>query len=148
VALVAPQEEPATGTQGSGTQGSDNQGSGTQGSGTQGSGQSGSGTTVEEPRETAGPVCPQGWQQVGPAQAALFAAQGRRVQPVTKAGKTILCVAPQRAKPTQQEETAPVCPRGFKQVTRIEAKNLVARGFEIRQVGTGNRSILCARKRG
>ena len=148
VALVAPQEEPATGTQGSDTQGSGTQGSGTQGSGTQGSGQSGSGTTVEEPRETAGPVCPQGWQQVGPAQAALFAAQGRRVQPVTKAGKTILCVAPQRAKPTQQEETAPVCPRGFKQVTRIEAKNLVARGFEIRQVGTGNKSILCARKRG
>ena len=151
VALVAPQQEEesgtqGSGTQGSGTQGSGTQGSGTQGSGTQGSGQSGGGTTTEEPRET-GPVCPQGWQQVGPAQAALFAAQGRRVQPVTKAGKTILCLAPQRVKPTQQEETAPVCPRGFKQVTRTEAKTLVARGFEIRQVGTGNNSILCARKR-
>ncbi len=148
VALVAPQQEPSGETQGSGTQGSGTQGSGTQGSGTQGSGQSGGATTTEEPRETTGPVCPQGWQQVGPAQAALFAAQGRRVQPVTKAGKTILCVAPQRVKPTQQQETAPVCPRGFKQVTRIEAKTLVARGFEIRQVGSGNKSILCARKRG
>lgn len=151
VTLVAPQQEPSgetqgSGTQGSGTQGSGTQGSGTQGSGTQGSGQSGGATTTDEPRET-GPVCPQGWQQVGPAQAALFAAQGRRVQPVTKAGKTILCVAPQRVKPTQQE-TAPVCPSGFKQVTRAEAKALVARGFEIRQVGSGNNSILCARKRG
>ena len=102
--------------------------------------------STTEPTVT-GPVCPQGWQKVGPAQAALLAAQGRRVQPVTKAGKTILCVAPQRVKPPQQEETAPVCPRGFTQVTRAEAKNLVARGFEIRQVGSGNKSILCARKR-
>lgn len=112
--------------------------------------------TVKPPAETkppstteptvTGPVCPQGWQQVGPAQAALLAAQGRRVQPVTKAGKTILCVAPQRVKPTQQEPP-PSCPRGWTQVTRTEAKNLVARGFEIQQVGSGNKSILCARKR-
>jgi peptidoglycan hydrolase-like protein with peptidoglycan-binding domain len=83
------------------------------------------------------PTCPRGWQQVGPAQAALATAQGRRVMPVTKSGITILCAAPRRQQPAQ------ACPRGFKQVTRAQAKILVNQGYEIRQVG----NLLCARPR-
>jgi peptidoglycan hydrolase-like protein with peptidoglycan-binding domain len=97
---------------------------------------------TQPPAVVEGPKCPSGWRQVGPAQAAVLVAQGRKVVPVSKAGKTILCVAPRRQVPQQQPSITPSCPKGWTQVTRTQAKALVNQGYRIQQVG----SILCARK--
>jgi len=113
---------------------------------------------VQPPTAVPGPVCPKGWRRVGPAQAAIFAAQGRRVRTVSRGGRTILCVAPPRRTPPSQttpnvtptpgqQSSAPRCKPGWRQVSRAQAKTLVNQGYQITQVGSGGRSILCARRR-
>jgi len=114
-----------------------------------------------QPPAAVRPTCPSGWKQVGAAQAAILAAQGRRVMPVTKSGRTILCVAPaQRVTPqvtprvtpqqTPQQtpqSVAPRCDAGWTAVSRTRAKALVQQGYEIKQVRSSGKTILCARPR-
>jgi peptidoglycan hydrolase-like protein with peptidoglycan-binding domain len=124
------------------------------------------------PPPVAGPECARGEIQVSRRRARTLSAQGWRVRTVQRGGLSILCarqVAPPppppctggRVRNPQGECVCPAnrpvwngracirrapppsCPRGWRQLTRQQAKALVPQGWEVRQFG----NLLCGRQR-
>lgn len=117
------------------------------------------------------PSCAQGWSQVDPAKAKLLSAQGWQFTEVGSGRRSILCGRPPQCRGGQvwdakrrscvcpgnlqwdpkrnacvRPEPPLTCAPGWNEVDQRKAKALRAQGWEIRQIGTGDRSILCAKE--
>jgi hypothetical protein len=132
--------------------------------------------TIEGPKvtPTPPPSCAAGWSDVDRDKAKALSAQGWEITEVTSGGQTILCAkAPpppqcigggvvrgqcECPKGTERKQTGPnafrcvetalppQCDSGWIEVSRDRAKALRAQGWDIDEVTSGGKSILCAKE--
>jgi hypothetical protein len=127
----------------------------------------------EGPEITPTPHCARGWGEVDRSKAKALREKGWEIEEVRKGGRSILCAkAPpppqciggrvvrgdcECPKGTERKETGrnaftcvktappPQCDKDWLEVDRDKAKALRAQGWEIREVTSGGKSILCAK---